>query len=159
MLLGKVHASPGSAADAQATADALRSDPRSVSEDSLVAALHVLPEHYLHRKPGVEVDAVGQGHAWHGYELALCRLSEGVRAFLRATPSLRGKNPLLDAVSGIVSDPRFGKGRQNFALILCEYGRGQYGPALSPLLADPDVRGHALKGPSCVSGYPATPRR
>lgn len=94
----------------------------------------------------ISMNGVQGAPDWKGYETDLWRLSEELREFFRNNRKLRGKNAFLDAIVRIASDSRFGKGRQNFVLILGEFGKGEYGDVLGKLLSDVDVYGHALKG-------------
>lgn len=82
---------------------------------------------------------------WLACEFDLWQLSEHIREFLRKNRTVRGRNPLLDALARIARDPRYGKGRQNVVLMLGQFGRGEYGELLGELLNDPDVYGHAIK--------------
>ncbi len=130
---------------AERTARTLRTDPTSVSLTDVVEALKVLPYYYFENRKHLSMRGVGGAADWLGYESALWQLGESVRSLLKAKPNFRGENALLDVVAQIALDARLGKGRQNFTLLLGEYGGSAYGKILGRLLDDPEVSGHAVK--------------
>jgi hypothetical protein len=111
----------------------------------VAAALRVLSEHYFEVKKNVSMRGVDGAPDWAGYEIALWKLSEDIRPWLKKRRDLRGKNTLYDAINEIVADPKFGKGRQDFILLLGDYGDKSYGTSIAGLLSDSDVCGHAIK--------------
>jgi hypothetical protein len=93
----------------------------------------------------VSMQGVRGAPDWLTFETDLWRLSEELRHVFQRHRTIRGGNPLLDALARIAVDQRFGKGRQNIVLLLGEYGQNDYGHILGHLLTDPDVYGHAIK--------------
>ncbi|MDC6167879.1 hypothetical protein [Paucibacter sp. XJ19-41] len=118
------------------------------SEDvtTIADALRVLAEHSFESRKGVSTRGVAGAPDWLGYEMALWKLSERIRLWLKPKRKLKGtKNPLFDVMESIVLDSRFGKGRQDFVLVMGEYASPSYGPSLAKLVTDVDVMGHAIK--------------
>jgi hypothetical protein len=123
----------------------LKTNPRQVPPEAVEGTLRVLPSHYHQRETAVEVQGLRGAPDWLGYEVRLWELSEVVRQYLKANRRLRGGCGVLDAVVDIVSDARFGKGRQNFVLVLAQYGGQRYAKVIGDLLEDPDIFGHAVR--------------
>jgi hypothetical protein len=82
---------------------------------------------------------------WYGYESLLWEISEDFRAYLRSHKAIRGAHPLFNAVAEIVADSSYGKGRQNFVLVLGQYGGHHYADVIATGLGDPDVSAQALR--------------
>jgi hypothetical protein len=108
-------------------------------------ALRVLSEHYFQVRKGLSMRGVDGAPDWEGYESALWKLSENIRPWLHKRRDLRGRNALMDAICGIVVNSQFGKGRQNFILLLGTYGDRSYGASITGLLSESDVCGHAIQ--------------
>ena len=128
------------------TVKMLQAATEEMSAEHVVEVLQVLPRHY--RETGGEIEMLGVRGApdWLAYELRLWELSEVIRTYLKLRRGIRGRCALLDVVTEIVTDARYGKGRQNFVLVLAEYGAGPYLHVIGGLLDDPEVCGHAVKG-------------
>lgn len=116
-----------------------------IDPGDVAVALEAACNHYFETRKNVSMKGVGGAPDWTGYESATWQLSEAVRHYLKVRRDLRGRNVLLDRVSSIVSSEKSGKGRQNFVLILGEFGNQEYAPALKKLVLDPEVGGHAIK--------------
>lgn len=130
---------------AQATLEHLRSAPAEVPPEDVEKSIRVLPSHYRDREVGVEMPGVRGAADWHGYEMRIWELSEAFREYLKRKRTLRGRCGVLDAVADVIKEPRFGKGRQNFVLILAQYGGSSYASAIAWALDDPEIMGHAVK--------------
>ena len=126
-------------------------------EKDVARALQDLPDYFFRTRKGLSTRGVRGAPRWLGYEDDIWQLSEKVRQYLRSHKKLRGKNLILDEVERLVIEKRYGKGRQNFLLILGDYGRGAYGETLGALLDDPEVYGHATKAlaKARIDGYRA----
>ena len=107
--------------------------------------LQELPRKLYETRKSISMRGVRDAPDWLGYETAIWKLSENLREYLKAHRKLRGKNIVLDAVARIVTTREYGKGRQNFVLILGAYGGDPYGRIIANLLNDPEVYGHAIK--------------
>ena len=79
-----------------------------------------------------------------GFEYALWDLSELLRKYLLRKRRLRGRCGVLDAVESIVRDKRCGKGRQNFVLILGQYGKMEYVATYAWGLDDRQIISHCI---------------
>lgn len=112
--------------------------------DDHAALLLSVAEEAVETRRGLSMRGVGGAPDWAGYETALWDISEDLRAYLRGKRRLRGQCPLFDAVAQIVSDPRYGKGRENFVLVLGQFGGAAYTDTIAAGLGDPDVAAHAL---------------
>lgn len=131
------------------------SEERWADEEQVLAALSDLPKRYLDELPIVSMKGVDGAPDWMGYEVAVWDLSEQLREFLRFHKKIRRKTPILDQVGRLVSDKRYGKGRQNFVLLLGQFGKEAYAQVIGSLLDDTDVYGHAIVSlnRAKVSGY------
>jgi hypothetical protein len=123
----------------------LSGSQRDVEPEQVAEMIAVLAEHYYVNRKGLSMKGVKGAPDWLGYESALWQLSERVREYLRGRKDLRGKNQVLDASAMLVSDARLGKGRQNFVLLLGEFGGLVYSDAIRQALLDADISGHAVK--------------
>jgi hypothetical protein len=119
--------------------------PKDVEPTRVAEVISVLAEHYFTTRKGLSMKGVKGAPDWVGYESALWQLSERVREYLKGRKDLRGENPVLDACGALVSEPRFGKGRQNFVLLLGEFGAGAYARAIGLALSDAEIAGHGVK--------------
>jgi hypothetical protein len=93
---------------------------------------------------GVSMRGVAGAPDWLDYEMVLWHTSEELREYLKARRKIRGSQPLFDAIAELVQDPAFGKGRQNFVMVLGQYGGLDYADVIAGLLDDPDVSAQAL---------------
>jgi len=108
-------------------------------------SIRVLPDYYRSHHVGVEMPGVRGAADWYGYEMRIWELSEAVREYLKKKRTLRGPCGVFDAIADVVKEPRFGKGRQNFVLILAQYGGSSYASTIAWALDDPEIMGHAVK--------------
>ena len=128
------------------TLELLKKAPKDVSAERVVEVLQTLPPHYRDTQQEKEMQGVRDAPDWCGYEMRVWELSEVIRVYLRRKRGMRGKCQVLDAVAEIASNAEYGKGRQNFVLLLSQYGGQEYSDVLGRLLEDRDVLGHAVKG-------------
>ena len=96
------------------------------------------------RLTGLSMGGIDGAPDWLGYESQLWEISEDLRQYLRTRRRLRGQNALADAVAEIVADPAYGKGRQNFVLVLGRFGGPAYADLIARGLDDPEVCAHAI---------------
>ena len=135
------------------TLKALKTTPKNVSAEHVVNALQALPSHYRKTEGATGMQGVKGAPDWLGYEMRLWELSEVIRVYLGRNRLMRGKCQVLDAVARIASNREYGKGRQNFVLLLAQYGGNGYSDVLGDLLDDTDVHGHAIKGLTKLKGH------
>lgn len=128
------------------TLEVLKKAPKDVSAERVVAALQALPSHYRETEGETEMQGIRGAPDWLGYEMRLWELSEVIRVYLGRKRGMRGRCEVLDAVAEIASHREYGKGRQNFVLLLSQYGGQGYSDVLGGLLDDTEVHGHAVKG-------------
>lgn len=133
------------AIEALDTVKLLADGQKSLSSELVAKALELLPAHYLETQQAPEMQGIGDAPVWRGYEMRLWELSEHVRRYLMANRRIRGRCNILNNIASITTDRRLGKGRQNFIIILGQYGGDAYTDELGALLLDPDVLGHAVK--------------
>ena len=117
-------------------------DPAAHSADEIVAALDLLREEIATRKSRVSSPGTDDAPAWYEHEDAAWQVASWIRAYLRKRRQHRGRSDLMDQVARFASDPRLGKGRQNFILVLGDYGRGLYVDDLIPQIDDDEVAAH-----------------
>lgn len=91
------------------------------------------------------MDGVDGAPSWMEYEHKIWQMGESLRPLLKKRKKWHGKGEVMDAVAEILSDERFGKGRQTFALLLGDFGASSYGSALAAQLRSEEVQGHCLK--------------
>ena len=82
---------------------------------------------------------------WYGFEMALWKLSERLRSVLSVRKDWRSGSEVLQAVLRLCRNQSYAKGRQNFVLMLGDFGGAGEAATLGDLLADTDVQGHAIK--------------
>lgn len=124
----------------------LQGQDLSLNDQAEVAeAVEFLCKQWLSSLPSVAMRGQLGAPDWKGFELHIWNLGESLRLFLKRKRLWRGRGPLLDAVAKLVSDSRFGKGRQSFALLLGDFGKREYGDVLGRALGDKEVWGHAIK--------------
>lgn len=95
------------------------------SERDMAEALLVLAEDIAGSHRGIGMKGVHGAADWTTAELGLWDLSEDVRRLMVRDKVKRGRSVVLDAVAVLVRDPAYGKGRQNFILLLGERGNGE----------------------------------
>ena len=96
------------------------------------------------RLTGLSMGGIDGAPDWLGYETQLWEISEDLRQYLRRRRRLRGQNALTDAVAEIVANPAYGKGRENFVLVLGRFGGPAYADLIARRLDDPEVCAHAI---------------
>jgi len=77
-------------------------------------------------------------------ETLIWTLGESFRRILKRKKALRSSTEFWSRIEAVGSDPRFGKGRESFTMLLGQYGGRGRVPTLLRLLDDPQVQGHAL---------------
>ena len=104
--------------------------------------------------------AVAGGPVWRGYETKIWELGEVIRAILKKHKALRHR-AVTDAVSQVVGEGDFGKGRQSFALLLGDFGDESHRKVLGCALTDDEIAGHALKSilKLCLDGFESEVRQ
>lgn len=132
-------------AKALETAKLLCESPKAVPMGYVVEVLKVLPAYFHTSQCHTEMSGIKSSADWCGYEMRLWELSECVRRYLQLNYGIRGRCDILDSIAHIIGDRRFGKGRQNFVLILGQYGGQEYADTIGELLNDQEVMGHAVK--------------
>jgi hypothetical protein len=135
----------------------LRQDLALDNQAEVAEAVVFLCEHWLGGLTGVEMRGQLGAPDWRGFELRVWQLGESLRLFLKKKKQWRGRGQLLDAIANLLSDRRFGKGRQTLALLLGDFGGRDYGDALGRALDDSEVWGHAIKAltKAKISGFAA----
>jgi hypothetical protein len=122
-----------------------RQDETLDDQAEVAEAVESLCKHWLSSVTDVEMRGELGAPDWMGFELRIWQLGESLRLFLKRKKRWRGRGPLLDAVAKLFADRAFGKGRQTLALLLGDFGKGDYGDVLGRGLDDNQVWGHAIK--------------
>ena len=81
---------------------------------------------------------------WYAYENLIWDLGEAFRRVLKRERRLRGRDKIFGAIERVCLEPRYGKGRESFTMVLGLYGGPGRVPVLMRLLDDPQLCGHAL---------------
>jgi hypothetical protein len=82
---------------------------------------------------------------WTGYEMKVFNLGRALDLVMRKMNVWRGKGEVLDACAAVLAEPRYGRGRQSYAVVLGEHGQSAYGTELVSMLADEVMAGYAIK--------------
>jgi hypothetical protein len=114
--------------------------PEDISKDILS-----LVERWREHKSQVYMAGVGGAPDWLEYEHWVWQLGEALRFLFKKKKGWHGKSKLLDTCAEILTDDSYGKGRQTFALLLGDFGKGNYGSSLGAMLNDSEVQGHCIK--------------
>lgn len=114
--------------------------------DQVVAAqaIQALAESWVETLTSIGMEGQLGAPSWTVYELRLWELGEALRSLCKSK-RWKGRGPLLDQVAGLLGNRKLGKGRQTLALLLGDFGGAEYASALSGVLDDPSVWGHAVK--------------
>jgi hypothetical protein len=119
--------------------------PKSLDGARLGAALLFVAEDWRVTRTGLSMAGVDGAPDWLGFETGLWRLSERLRPVLSARKDWRSESPIMQAVLQLCRNQSYSKGRQNFVLMLGDFGGANEATTLGDLLTDTDVQGHAIK--------------
>jgi hypothetical protein len=119
--------------------------PKSLDGPRLGTALLVIAEIWRVTRTGLSMSGVDGAPGWFGFETALWRLSERLRQVLSARKDWRSGSAIMQAVLQLCRNQSYAKGRQNFVLMLGDFGGANEATTLGDLLNDTDVQGHAIK--------------
>lgn len=124
------------------------------SPDELAMEVYALAEFWRTHFTSNYMDGVDGAPDWLEFEHRLWQLGETLRKVIKVK-KWKGKNALLDTIAEILCDPKFGKGRQTFALLLGDFGGREYGQSLGAVLNDSEVNGHSIKAlcKAKINGY------
>jgi len=115
------------------------------NQSDIAEAITFLTDYWFENFKNLGMKGVESAPDWSSFELKIWELGELLRLFLRKKKNWRGKNIILDAVENILKEKKYGKGRQTFALLLGDFGQGEYGESLGKVLDQADVYGHAIE--------------
>lgn len=134
------------AEEASALIEAVGATPlKSLDGSRLGTALLVVAENWRSTRTGLSMAGVDGAPDWLGFETALWKLSERLRPVLSARKDWRSESEIMQAVLRLCRNQSYAKGRQNFVLMLGDFGGPEEAAALGDLLTDTDVQGHAIK--------------
>lgn len=125
----------------------LKASPNS-SEDAgaFAVVLEAAAENWCRTRKSISMQGQKGALDWLEFETDLWELGESSRKILKVRSKWRKSEELMKAIAKIVSDGRFGKGRQPFVELLARYGGPQYHSILVRVAAEPELCGHAVKG-------------
>lgn len=129
---------------ARALVKTLGETPKMVTPKEIVSALDVLVPFLLRNNREICIRGINGAPDWLGYEHELWQISESLRGYLSTNKAIRGRHSFIDYLAGLIRNKKLGKGRQNFLLVLAQYGKDAYAREIAGLLNDPDVSGHAV---------------
>ncbi len=134
---------------------------KSLDQEAVAQAIRILCERWRDALTSVEMQGVEGAPDWASYEMRIWDLGESLRLLMKRRKDWRGKEKLLDSVADVLSNKEYGKGRQTFALLLGDFGSGEYGDTLAAVLDDPEVAGHAVKAltKARIAGHEKAVRR
>jgi hypothetical protein len=110
----------------------------------LLAALHSIEVWRERFTEPFTFEFRGEQITWLRYESLVWALGESFRRVMLHIRRLRRCERVFEPVRSLCLDPRFGKGRESFTMLLGQYGGEAQIPALIKLLADPEMCGHAV---------------
>lgn len=120
-----------------------RKDVGPAETGSLVTAVTLACSEWQRRLQAVGMQGQRGAPDWRVFELRIFALGETLRhAMINGGPLAA---PLLEPIADVARDPKHGKGRQTFVLLLGQFGGDAEARLLGELLRDPDVAGHAVK--------------
>lgn len=114
------------------------------NQSEIAEAITFLSDYWFRNFKSLGMKGVEGAPDWLSFELKIWELGELLRLFLLKKKNWRGKNVILDAVEKVLKEKKYEKGRQTFALLLGDFGRGEYGETLGSVLDQADVYGHAI---------------
>ena len=117
-----------------------------VTEDDLCAALRAVNHWRDCITHADDFDYKDKRITWYGYEWLIWHLGESFRQIMFRNKKLRRNERVFERVQALCLEPRFGKGRESFTMLLGRYGGASQIPVLVRLLGDPQVCGHAVYG-------------
>lgn len=82
---------------------------------------------------------------WYGYESVIWDAGYALLEPILKVKKYRGENTLLDGISSMCTEKKYGKGRQYLVMLLGKYGSIKYSPVLSKLIDDPEVAIHSIE--------------
>lgn len=94
--------------------------------------------------PPVISSQVDGAPPWYRHEYKVWEVGENLRALLLKKKKFRQNKAIFDRVAEICRNPKYGKGRQIFVLVLGAYGGPDYVEVAADLLDDAEVAGHAV---------------
>ena len=118
--------------------------PKSLDGSRVGAALLVVAEKWRSTRTGLSMAGVDGAPDWLGFETALWKLSERLRPVVSARKDWRSESEIMQAILRLCGNQSYAKGRQNFVLMLGDFGGKKEATALGDLLMDTDVQGHAI---------------
>lgn len=118
--------------------------PKSLNGAQIGTALLIVAENWRSTKMGLSMAGVDGAPDWLGFETALWKLSERLRPAVSARKDWRSGSEVIRAVLHLCRNQSYAKGRQNFVLMLGDFGGADEAAALGDLLTDSDVQGHAI---------------
>ena len=113
--------------------------------EDLPALLRVVAQDARASLPGVSMKGAGGAPDWAGYESFLWEVSEDLRQYVKKRRSIRSDHRVWAAVAELVADRSYGNGRENFVLMLGQYGGSAYADLIAEQLDDPAVSAHAIR--------------
>jgi hypothetical protein len=119
-------------------------DAASVTSSQLLELVDCVPSLVERYPEAYEVTVLKDSYSGHRFESLVWTLGESIRRILKRKKSLRRSTELWTHVESICSNPKFGKGRESFTMLLGQYGGRERVPVLLTLLEDIQVQGHAL---------------
>jgi hypothetical protein len=81
---------------------------------------------------------------WSGYESIIWDAGFEFLEPILKVKKYRGENALLDGISSMCTEKKYGKGRQSFVMLLGKYGTIKYAPVLANLIDDTEVAIHSI---------------
>ena len=118
---------------------------RALDGSQLAMAIEVVAKNWHATRTGLSMVGVDGAPDWLGFETALWKLSERLRPVLSARKDWRSESDIMQAVVRLCRNQSYAKGRQNFVLMLGDFGGPREAEELGHLLTDTDVQGHAIK--------------
>jgi hypothetical protein len=115
-----------------------------VREGDLLNLLDCLPGFLTQFPDFFVVETRNENVTWRNYETLVWSVGEVFRQILKRDRFLRRSQLLWRKIEAVCLDPRYGKGRESFTMLLGIYGGRERFPVLIQLLEDPEVHGHAL---------------
>lgn len=117
----------------------------SIDQAQLAAALETAADHSYRTKTNLAMAGVDGAPDWLGFEMYLWKLSERLRPLFKVRKDWRSGSEILKSMVSVCQRREFGKGRQNFVLLIGDFGGVAESNELGVLLNDSNVQGHVIK--------------
>jgi hypothetical protein len=114
-----------------------------ITDKKLIALINNLCEFWVTTENYVASSKFSH-NIWYSYEYKIWNLGENIRLLLKKRKDIRNSDFLQKEINKIISDKKFGKGREPFALLPGEYKFFSNIETLIKMINDEEIQGHII---------------